>query len=113
MSNTYDIIVIGAGIAGSSTAAMLANEAKVLLLETESQPGYHATGRSAAYFAPSYGNRVIRTLTRASERFFRNPSNNFAETELLHPRSALFSRVRIKRTGSQPRTRNLTKTSCC
>jgi len=50
-----DIIVIGAGIAGASAAAELAARADVLLLEMEEQPGYHATGRSAAYFAAAYG----------------------------------------------------------
>ena len=44
---TADVIVIGGGIAGASAAAELAGDgARVLLLEMESQPGYHATGRS-------------------------------------------------------------------
>jgi D-arginine dehydrogenase len=29
----------------------------VLLLERESQPGYHSTGRSAALYMESYGRR--------------------------------------------------------
>ncbi|MDB9918409.1 FAD-dependent oxidoreductase, partial [Pseudomonadales bacterium] len=37
----YDIIVIGAGIAGVSAAAELAADAKVLLLELEARPGMH------------------------------------------------------------------------
>ena len=41
----FDVIVIGAGIAGTSVAAELAADASVLLLEMESQPGYHTTGR--------------------------------------------------------------------
>ena len=44
----FDIIVIGAGMAGTSVAAELAEHRRVLVLEAESQPGYHATGRSAA-----------------------------------------------------------------
>ena len=42
----YDIIVIGAGIAGTSAAAELAMDARVLLLEAEARPGMHASGRS-------------------------------------------------------------------
>ncbi|NLY63394.1 MAG: FAD-dependent oxidoreductase, partial [Alcaligenaceae bacterium] len=39
--NQFDVIVIGAGIAGASVAYRLAPHAKVLVLERESQPGYH------------------------------------------------------------------------
>ena len=68
-----DFLVIGAGIAGVSIAYRLSGQGKVLLLEMEEQPGYHSTGRSAALFAKSYGNRVIRALTTASGEFFNNP----------------------------------------
>lgn len=84
-----DIIVIGAGIAGASVAAELATEARVLLLEAESQPGYHTTGRSAAVFAPCYGPAPIRHLTRASEAFFQSPPDGFAAAPLFAPRPIL------------------------
>ena len=45
----FDVAIIGAGMAGASLAAELAPHASVLLLEAEDQPGYHATGRSAAF----------------------------------------------------------------
>lgn len=85
----YDFIIIGAGIAGASVAAFLAPEAKICVLETESQAGYHATGRSAAMYVPAYGPPVIRMLTRASGPFFRNPPEGFSETPLLSPRDIL------------------------
>lgn len=85
-----DIIVIGAGIAGASAAAELAADARVLLLEAESQPGYHATGRSAAYFAAAYGNRVVRGLTAPCEVFYRDPPAGFSDVPLLLPRDCLF-----------------------
>ena len=47
----YDIAIIGAGIAGASIAAEVAPHASVLVLEAEDQPGYHSTGRSAAYWS--------------------------------------------------------------
>ncbi|HEY1090942.1 MAG TPA: FAD-binding oxidoreductase [Burkholderiaceae bacterium] len=86
-----DCIVIGAGIAGASLAAALAGQLKVTLLEAEAQAGYHSTGRSAALFAPIYGNAVIRALTRASRPFFDAPPAGMAiGAPLLRPRETLF-----------------------
>ena len=81
-----DIIILGGGIAGVSLAAELAGRARVTLIELEGQLGRHATGRSAAMYFESYGNGVIRTLTRASRAFFSEPPAGFTETPLLHPR---------------------------
>ena len=61
-----DIAIIGAGMAGASLAAELAGAARILILEAESQPGYHATGRSAAFWSESYGGPLIQPLTSAS-----------------------------------------------
>ncbi len=62
----YDIAIVGAGIAGASLAAEVAPHARVLLLEAEDQPGYHATGRSAAFWSETYGGPDIQPLTTAS-----------------------------------------------
>lgn len=62
----HDIAIVGAGIAGASLAAEIAPHARVLLLEAEEQPGYHATGRSAAFWSESYGGPAIQPLTTAS-----------------------------------------------
>lgn len=86
---TADFIVVGAGIAGASVAHWLAPHGRVLLLEAESQPGYHSTGRSAALFMESYGTHQVRTLTRASRPFFDAPPAGFAEHPLLTPRGAM------------------------
>ena len=67
MTQRADILVLGAGMAGASAACFLAQEgADVLVLERESQPGYHSTGRSAALFSETYGPRLIRKLSTAS-----------------------------------------------
>jgi D-arginine dehydrogenase len=63
--------------------------AQVLLLEMEGQPGYHATGRSAAMYEPCEGVAVVRALTRASYGFFSSPPDSFADVPLLSPRGVL------------------------
>ncbi|KQX26013.1 MULTISPECIES: NAD(P)/FAD-dependent oxidoreductase [unclassified Sphingomonas] len=85
-----DFIVIGAGIAGASVAALLAAEARVILLEREDHPGFHSTGRSAALFSEIYGNETVRALSRASRPFFLDPPQDFSETDLVRQRGSLF-----------------------
>lgn len=86
----FDFVVIGAGMAGASIAAALAPTARVALLESEAQPGYHTTGRSAALFVPSYGSRTFAALTRASESFLSEPPPDFCASAVLRPRGALY-----------------------
>lgn len=86
----FDFAIIGAGIAGASVAARLAAHGRVVLLERESQPGYHSTGRSAAMFMESYGPPMVRALTRASRAFFLQPPPGFTDQPLLHDRGALY-----------------------
>jgi D-arginine dehydrogenase len=86
----YDFIVVGAGIAGASVAYELARAGTVCLIEAESRPGFHATGRSAALFAPSYGGREIRAVSRASRSFFDRPPRGFCEHPLLTPRGCMY-----------------------
>jgi D-arginine dehydrogenase len=84
-----DFIVIGAGIAGASAAYELAQHGRVIVLEAESQPGYHTTGRSAALYSETYGNAVMRAITTASKHFYLHPPPGFADHALLTPRGAL------------------------
>ena len=86
----WDFIVIGAGMAGSSTAWQLVERASVLVLERESQPGYHTTGRSAALFEEHYGPAQVQALTRASRAFYEQPPADFAEHALVSPRGVLY-----------------------
>lgn len=84
-----DYLIIGAGIAGASIGYWLAPHAKVVLLERETQPGYHSTGRSAALFMESYGPQQIRALTCASRAFLEHPPAGFTDHPILSPRGAL------------------------
>jgi D-arginine dehydrogenase len=83
MAQTYDIAVIGAGIAGASIAAELAPHRRVLLAEAESMPGYHTTGRSAAFFHECYGGPQVAPLSMASGPRLR-------ELGVLRPRGSLY-----------------------
>ena len=62
----FDIAIVGAGMAGSSLAAECAPHARVLLIEAEDTPGYHTTGRSAAFWHETIGGPQIYPLTAAS-----------------------------------------------
>ncbi|WP_235035430.1 FAD-binding oxidoreductase [Roseomonas sp. 18066] len=88
-SETFDALVIGAGMAGASAAAHLAPGRRLALLEAEDRPGLHSTGRSAALWEPNWGHADSRALTRASFSFLTAPPAGFAETPLTTPRRAL------------------------
>ena len=64
--NSADVLVVGGGIAGLSVAARLAPHVRVVVLEGESAPGYHASGRSVAFAHYGLGNEPVRTLTALS-----------------------------------------------
>ena len=82
MSEGFDFAIVGAGIAGASLAAGLAPHGRVLLLEAEDRPGYHSTGRSAAFWTESYGGPMVQPLTTASGPFLHRHG-------FLQPRGAL------------------------
>ena len=87
----WDVIVVGAGMAGASVGWQLAQAGqRVLVLERESQPGYHTTGRSAALFEEHYGPAQVQALTRASRAFYENPPAGFTEHPILHPRGVMY-----------------------
>ena len=79
----HDFAVIGAGMAGASIAGELAPHARVLVIEAEDAPGYHATGRSAAFWEECYGGPGVVPLTLASGAFL-------GDHGFLTPRGALY-----------------------
>ncbi|MGJ0119481.1 NAD(P)/FAD-dependent oxidoreductase [Williamsia sp. MIQD14] len=83
-----DVIVVGAGIAGVSVAYELSGDRSVLVLEQEATPAFHSTGRSAALFLESYGNRPIRALTTGSRSALVDPPDCF-DRPLMTPRPML------------------------
>ncbi|MCF6215395.1 MAG: FAD-binding oxidoreductase [Emcibacter sp.] len=89
---TADFIIIGGGIAGASAGYELRDMGKIIILEKESQPGYHTTGRSAAIFQKGYngGDPVLHAIIKASEDFLHNPPNDFVAHPLLSPRDLFY-----------------------
>lgn len=85
----FDVAIIGAGIAGASIASEIGAERSVLLLEAEDHPGYHSTGRSAAFWTETYGGPRIQPLTSASRAFLDNPPADFSPSGFLRPRGAI------------------------
>ena len=82
MAATFDILVIGGGIAGLSAAALLSKSARVAVLEAEEQIGFHSSGRSATMLHYALGDQLVRALTLASRPFFDSPPDGFTDVSL-------------------------------
>lgn len=85
----FDVIIVGGGIAGASLGAEIADKRRTLIIEAESHCGYHATGRSAAFYLESYGGAEVAKLSIASRDFLNVPPSNFSEHGFLHIRGDL------------------------
>jgi len=85
----FDVLIVGGGIAGASLGAEIAGRARTLIVEAESQCGYHSTGRSAAFWLESYGGPVVAQLTTASRAFLADPPADFSEQAFLRTRGDL------------------------
>lgn len=84
------VVVVGAGISGAAAAYRLAADCDVVLVEMESQPGTHATGRSAAVLSETSGSFVACALALASRPFFVAPPDDALESTVLTPRGLLW-----------------------
>lgn len=87
--SSTDVLIVGAGIAGASLAAALAPWRRVLLIEAEDAPGYHATGRSAAFWHETYGGPGVQPLSAASFDLLNDPPRAFSDHGFLSRRTAL------------------------
>ena len=89
----FDVIIIGSGIAGASLAYFLSERGmtNILLLERESQPGYHSTGRSAAVLVEWDAIPALQELKAQGGAFLRHPPAGFSEQQVLHPTGILIA----------------------
>ena len=72
---TVDYVIIGAGFAGAATAYHLTQRGAtdILLLERETVPGFHSSGRNAAMIRQCVPDQALAQLTRQGASFLRNP----------------------------------------
>jgi glycine/D-amino acid oxidase-like deaminating enzyme len=77
----YDYVIIGAGFAGAATAYHLARRGvgNILLLEQESIPGFHSSGRNAAMMRQCVPDPDLLKLTRDGAAFLRNLPSDWPE----------------------------------
>jgi D-arginine dehydrogenase len=85
----FDVVIVGGGIAGASLGAEIAASRRTLIVEAEDQCGYHATGRSAAFYLESYGGPDVTRLTLASRDFLSAPPEEFSDHGFLRMRGDL------------------------
>jgi D-arginine dehydrogenase len=85
----WDVIIVGGGIAGASLGSEIAGKRRTLIVEAEEFCGFHATGRSAAFWLESYGGAKVAMLSSASRPFLESPPADFAERGFLRTRGDL------------------------
>ena len=85
MLQDYDIIIVGAGLAGLATAYYLTRDLplKILLLEKENAVGLHASGKNAAMLRQAVPNREIAAFIQETLRNLENPAEDWSQQVLL------------------------------
>ena len=83
---TADVVIIGAGFAGASTAYHLVGRGvrNVLLLEREALAGMHASGRNAALAYQVLSDPAEARLAVEGATFIATPPAGFSDAPLLH-----------------------------
>jgi len=71
---TFDYVIVGAGFAGAATAYHLARRGitDILLLDQESIPGFHSSGRNAAMLRQCVSEPELTRLARQGAQFIRH-----------------------------------------
>jgi len=87
--DSFDVVIVGGGIAGASLGAEIAAKRRTMIIEAEDQCGYHSTGRSAAFYLESYGGPEVAKLSLASHDFLEAPPGDFSEHGFLRTRGDL------------------------
>jgi D-arginine dehydrogenase len=77
----FEYVIIGAGFGGASTAYHMTRRgtASVLVLEQETIPGFHSSGRNAAMVRQCVPDFSLGNLTREGANFLRHLPNDWPE----------------------------------
>jgi D-arginine dehydrogenase len=89
VADSYDAIVIGAGIAGLAVAAELSARRRVLVLEKEPSHATQSTARSATSWIAGYSGAAVTPFTLASRAWFETGGDGYVDRSLLEPRGML------------------------
>lgn len=98
LTRAYDVLVVGAGVAGAAIAESLAasTDARIGIVEAAPTPGLHSSGRSVAVFDPLYGDAFVQALSSAS-RLALEEGLDGSSPSLLSPRDLI-----VVATAAQP-----------
>ncbi len=85
MVQHYDVVIVGAGLAGLATAYYLTRHSslKILLLEKESAPGLHASGKNAAMLRQVVLDASIASFIQETLKNLKNPPDDWSQKNLL------------------------------
>ena len=89
--NAFEFIIIGAGFAGAATAYQLTRRGvtNILVLEQESIPGFHSSGRNAAMLRKCVPEPDLAKLTRDGAAFLRNIPSDWPAPVEFKPNGSL------------------------
>src|SRR5581483_1831380 len=88
---SHEIVIVGAGFAGAATAYHLTRQGRggVLVIEQESIPGFHSSGRNAAMMRQCVPDPDLAALTRDGAAFLRNLPQDWPEPVQLKQNGSL------------------------
>jgi len=78
---SFEYVIVGSGFAGAATAYHLARRGAtdILLLEKESIPGFHSSGRNAAMLRQCVADPELTRLARTGANFIRQMPDDWPE----------------------------------
>lgn len=79
MNSDFDAVVVGAGFAGAATAYHLSRlgDFRILILEKESAPGCHASGKNAALLRQAVANAEVAGFVQETLRALEAPPEDW------------------------------------